>query len=69
MSGAYLYILGSRTGTLYIGLTSNLCLRVLQHKEGAWEGFKDVPVTIKCVSPQILLPGFGGRKLRAAWVK
>ncbi len=37
MSGAYIYILGSHTGTLYIGVTSNLYLRVMQHKEGMWE--------------------------------
>ena len=34
MSGAYIYILGSHTGALYIGVTSNLYLRVMQHKEG-----------------------------------
>jgi putative endonuclease len=39
MSGSYIYILGSHTGTLYIGVTSNLYLRVLQHKEGTLEGF------------------------------
>ena len=39
MSGGYIYILGSHTGTLYIGVTSNLYLRVMQHKEGTWEGF------------------------------
>jgi putative endonuclease len=38
-SGSYIYILGSHTGTLYIGVTSNLYLRVMQHKEGTWEGF------------------------------
>jgi putative endonuclease len=32
-------IFGSHTGTLYIGVTSNLCLRVMQHKEGTLEGF------------------------------
>jgi hypothetical protein len=35
----YIYILGSHTGTLYIGVTSNLYLRVMQHKEGTLEGF------------------------------
>jgi putative endonuclease len=30
--------LGSHTGTLYIGVTSNLYLRVMQ-PEGTWEGF------------------------------
>jgi predicted GIY-YIG superfamily endonuclease len=39
MPGAYIYTLGSHTGTLYIGVTSNLYLRVMQHKEGTWEGF------------------------------
>ena len=39
MSGSYIYILGSHTGTLYIGVTSNLYLRVMQHKEGTLEGF------------------------------
>jgi putative endonuclease len=39
MSGGSIYILGSHTGTLYIGVTSNLYQRVLQHKEGTFEGF------------------------------
>ena len=39
MSGSYIYILGSHTGTLYIGVTSNLYSRVMQHKEGTLEGF------------------------------
>ena len=39
MSGGYIDILGSHTGTLYIGVTSNLYLRVMQHKEGTLEGF------------------------------
>jgi putative endonuclease len=39
VSGSYIYILGSHTGTLYIVVTSNLYLRVIQHKEGTWEGF------------------------------
>jgi putative endonuclease len=39
MSGGYVYILGSHTGTLYIGVTSNLYLRVMQHKGGTLEGF------------------------------
>jgi predicted GIY-YIG superfamily endonuclease len=29
MSGSYIYIHGSHTGTLYIGVTSNLYLRVM----------------------------------------
>ena len=41
MSGAYIYILGSQTGTRCIGVTSNLYHRVMQHKEGTWEGFTE----------------------------
>ncbi len=33
------YILGSLSGTLYIGVTSNLQFRVLQHKEHTFRGF------------------------------
>jgi predicted GIY-YIG superfamily endonuclease len=39
MAGGYIYILGSHTGTLYIGVTSNLYLRVMQHKEGTLKSF------------------------------
>jgi putative endonuclease len=39
MAGGYVFILGSHTGTLYIGVTSNLYLRVMQHQEGTFEGF------------------------------
>ncbi len=39
MSGGYIYILGSHTGTLYMGVTSNRYLRVMQPKEGTLEGF------------------------------
>ncbi len=34
------YILASRPhGTLYIGVTSNLLARLIQHREGAFKGF------------------------------
>lgn len=33
------YIVASRTGTLYIGMTNNLYLRVMEHKSGEIEGF------------------------------
>src|SRR5271154_7435573 len=33
------YIVGSQTGTLYIGMTNNLYRRVLVHKSGESEGF------------------------------
>jgi putative endonuclease len=39
MSSGYIYILGSHTGTLYVGVTSDLYLRVMQHKDGTLEGF------------------------------
>jgi putative endonuclease len=35
----WVYIVGSRTGTLYIGMTNNLDRRVLEHKSGEFEGF------------------------------
>jgi len=33
------YIVASRSGSLYIGMTNNLYVRVMQHKEGKIEGF------------------------------
>jgi putative endonuclease len=33
------YIVASRSGTLYIGMTNNLYVRVRQHKSGEIEGF------------------------------
>jgi putative endonuclease len=35
----YTYIMGSITGTLYTGMTSNLSKRVFQHKFHEFEGF------------------------------
>ena len=35
----YVYIVGSRSGTLYIGITSNIERRVREHKSGEFEGF------------------------------
>jgi putative endonuclease len=37
----FTYIVASRTGTLYIGVTSNLYVRVQQHKDGDFEGFSN----------------------------
>ncbi len=34
-----IYILGSLSGTLYIGITSNLIFRVRQHKDHTFRGF------------------------------
>ena len=39
MKAGYTYIMGSPTGTLYIGVTSQIYERVLQHKNGTFEGF------------------------------
>lgn len=39
MKTAYVYIMGSVTGTLYVGVTSNLEHRVWQHKNHVHEGF------------------------------
>ena len=35
----WVYIVASRTGTLYIGMTNDLYVRIQQHKSGAIEGF------------------------------
>ena len=39
MKAGYTYIMGSPTGTLYIGVTSDIYDRVLQHKNGSFDGF------------------------------
>jgi putative endonuclease len=35
----WVYIVGSRTGTLYIGMTNNIERRMWEHKSGEFEGF------------------------------
>lgn len=35
----YVYFLGSRTRTLYTGVTNNLERRMFEHKQGAFSGF------------------------------
>ena len=35
----WVYIVASLTGTLYIGITGNLSVRIMQHKAGEIEGF------------------------------
>lgn len=35
----FVYILASLSGTLYVGLTDNLCRRLMQHKTGIFDGF------------------------------
>jgi putative endonuclease len=39
MPFGFTYIMGSSTGVLYIGVTSNLNLRITQHKNGVFDGF------------------------------
>lgn len=35
----YVYIMASKTRTLYVGMTNNLLKRVVDHREGMIEGF------------------------------
>jgi putative endonuclease len=35
----FVYIISSRSGTLYIGMTNSIYRRALQHKSGEIEGF------------------------------
>ena len=35
----YVYIMASDSGTLYVGFTNNLILRVMQHRQGLVHGF------------------------------
>ena len=63
MPRGYVYILGSNTGTLYIGVTSRLGSRILEHKRGEgseftakygchrllyYESFEDIRDAISC---------------------
>ena len=41
MKTFYVYIITSKTGTLYIGLTSNIKRRVYEHKQHIVPGFTD----------------------------
>ena len=41
MMDYYVYILGSRTGTLYVGMTNNIKRRVHEHKTHCVPGFTD----------------------------
>ncbi len=35
----WVYIMASKSGTLYIGITNDIFVRVAQHKSGEFEGF------------------------------
>ena len=35
----YVYVMASRSRTLYVGFTSDLYVRVQQHRKGTYEGF------------------------------
>jgi len=39
MKTAFVYVMGSTTGTLYVGVTSNLERRVWEHKHHVNDGF------------------------------
>lgn len=41
MKTFYVYIMGSKTGTLYVGMTSNIKRRVYEHKNHLMPGFTD----------------------------
>ncbi len=58
MAASYIYILGSHTGTLYRGVTSNLYLRAMRHKEDTLEGFTEAYGCKRL----LYWEGLGGRK-------
>ena len=35
----YVYIMASESGTIYVGVTGNLCKRAYEHRNGLIEGF------------------------------
>ena len=39
MRAYYVYMLSSKTGTLYVGITNDLLRRMYEHKTGMTEGF------------------------------
>jgi len=46
MKTGFVYIMGSKSGTIYVGVTSNLERRAWEHKNHVFEGFtKDFEVT------------------------
>ena len=41
MKTFYVYIMGSKSGTLYVGMTSNIKKRIYEHKNHLMPGFTD----------------------------
>jgi len=41
MKTFYVYIMGSKSGTLYVGMTSDIKKRVYEHKNHSMPGFTD----------------------------
>ena len=46
--GYWVYIVGSLSGTLYIGMTNNLYRRALEHKSGE---LRVLPVSTDAIAP------------------
>ena len=71
----WVYIVASRTGTLSIGMTNNLYVRVAQHKSGEIEGFssdrkcnrlvywESFDEVLKAINREKQLKGGGRRRL------
>ena len=61
----WVYVLGSLSGTLYIGVTSNLSFRVRQHKEHTFRGFtaRYMRLTGCCIS-RLLVKSRGPSRAR-----
>ncbi len=70
MKTFYVYIMASKTGTLYIGFTSNIMQRVYQHKQHLVPGFTDkynVDKLIYCESFRDALSAIGREKQIKKW--
>jgi predicted GIY-YIG superfamily endonuclease len=46
----FVYIVCSRSGTLYIGMTNSIYRRALQHKRGEIEGFASITAIVLCTT-------------------
>ena len=43
---SYVYIVASRSRTIYIGMTNRLQARVAEHKAGTFEGFRTITAAL-----------------------